>query len=788
MSVCRTGFRDLFVHLWRIALKSVTSFFLTARTIFKLFKFTKVHLETGRCILFSIGASAIVLAWPHPCCAGELDNRAPDASVVRLMATQLPKVDVSAATDNELRRDFFAGKLIIGRKAIDDSGVQSVYDLLKQQPSITVAADGRLGLIGLPGYTQILVDGAPPTSGKSPMELDVIHVERIEIVKSSLAEFGPYGTAGTINILTRKPSSKTSSQLRLTTSGGAAIQSANLGGSVNQAEAGSPLRWNAQLSAGQTKKMERGETVLSTQLSSMSPHDTTRSDANVQSNSPMISINGSLAWQMGAHNQFDLAPSLVASKIDSLSAEHYLGAVPTGSLVQYEAKTDRTLLSVSLPLKWTLKPDGSHKLTLRYSPTRYWLTDQIQREDLIFAQPNLQWLSTQRATHSVDFLKADYSRDIGEDHEFKAGASFGRNHGRVDLSSWVNDLPDLSLHDLGSNREELSRKSSFFVQDEWSLNKQFAFNVGMSGEQNQVDIHEGSYDSTSRYTLLAPSAHFDWKLEGDSKRHVRISLARTFNAPFVDQLRIRPTINPLASCPINGLCGTNKIEYADIAGNPGLRPESASGVNVTYEQHFGEESLISVDIYSRTLDDVIGTDLQLQSVPWAQVPRYVARPANLGAAWIRGLTLETHLNLREFWKDAPRLAFRSGISLARSWISALPAPDNQMADQRPWSAKLGVKYKMNGLPIEFSADTNWAPAGWIRSSIERRLYNDRRFDLDMQAAWVVSPDMRLRFSVDGLMSARPLSVEELSTTNETVTRVVMKNSYVKLGLRLELKL
>jgi hypothetical protein len=111
-----------------------------------------------------------------------------------------------------------------------------------------------------------------------------------------------------------------------------------------------------------------------------------------------------------------------------------------------------------------------------------------------------------------------------------------------------------------------------------------------------------------------------------------------------------------------------------------------------------------------------------------------------------------------------------------------------MADQRPWSAKLGVKYKMNGLPIEFSADTNWAPAGWIRSSIERRLYNDRRFDLDMQAAWVVSPDIRLRFSVDGLMSARPLSVEELSTTNETVTRVVMKNSYVKLGLRFELKL
>lgn len=721
--------------------------------------------------------------------AAELESGAEVARPAQPTAARLPTVDVvTATTDNELRRDFVAGKLIIGRKAIEDSGAQSVYELLKQEPSITLAADGRLGLIGLPGYTQILIDGAPPTSGKSPMELDVIHVERIEIVKSSLAEFGPYGTAGTINILTRKPNSKKTSQLRMGVFGGATNSGMTVAWSINRAEPGSPLRFNVQMSSSYSQMHERSENLLSTQLSGMSVRQQTLSEVDTQSKRPRLSIDGNLVWQLDERNQFEIGPSLGAMNVASRNSVRHLSGTPPGGLVWYEARTDRPFFDVSIPLRWTFKPDADAKLVVRFSPTRYWLSNQMQRDDVVLAEPNLKWLSTQHAAHSVDFLKVDYSLDMGDDHEFKAGASFGSNHDRADISSSVNDLPDLSLQALGSYREELSRKSSFFIQDEWRLNRQFALNMGLTGEQSQVDIREGTYNSLSRYTLLAPSAHLAWKLEGDGKRQVRVSLARTFNAPFVDQMRIRPTINPMASCPVDGLCGANSIEYADTAGNPGLKPEKALGMNISYEHHLGDESLISVDFYSRTLDDLIGTDLQLQSVLWAQVPRYVARPANLGTAWIRGLTLETRLQLQELWKSAPKLSIRSGISLARSEISTLPGPDNQMADQRPWSAKLGAKYKMNGLPLEFSADANWVPAGWIRSSTARRLYNDRRFDLDMQAVWAVSPDLRMRFSIDGLMSTRPLSVEELSTASEIVTRQVMKNSYVKLGARIEMKL
>ncbi|WP_431260763.1 TonB-dependent receptor plug domain-containing protein [Roseateles chitinivorans] len=138
------------------------------------------------------------------------------------------EVDGAAATDTQRRRDFVAGKIVISRRTIEDSGQTSVQDLLKREPSVTIGANGQLGLLGLPGYTQVLIDGKPPLPGRSPMETDLVHVERIEIVKGSLAEFGPFGIAGTINIVSRRVDRKPSAAVRLGGVLGPAVADANV--------------------------------------------------------------------------------------------------------------------------------------------------------------------------------------------------------------------------------------------------------------------------------------------------------------------------------------------------------------------------------------------------------------------------------------------------------------------------------------------------------------------------------------------------------------------------------
>ena len=84
-------------------------------------------------------------------------------------------------SDVDASRDAIAGKIVIGKQRIAESGVQNVGELLRREPAISIGKDGRLGLLGLPGYTQILVDGLPPQG--DALNLDLVHIERIDIVR-----------------------------------------------------------------------------------------------------------------------------------------------------------------------------------------------------------------------------------------------------------------------------------------------------------------------------------------------------------------------------------------------------------------------------------------------------------------------------------------------------------------------------------------------------------------------------------------------------------------------------
>lgn len=59
-------------------------------------------------------------------------------------AKTLDKVEVQGESISDLRarRDFVAGKLLISRKSIEESGQTTVYEVLKREPAVTVGADG----------------------------------------------------------------------------------------------------------------------------------------------------------------------------------------------------------------------------------------------------------------------------------------------------------------------------------------------------------------------------------------------------------------------------------------------------------------------------------------------------------------------------------------------------------------------------------------------------------------------------------------------------------------------
>ena len=96
-----------------------------------------------------------------------------------------------------------AGKLILGRRLLERSNASNVREVLLRDPAVSVSASGRIGLLGLPGYTEVLLDGAPPPPGLDPLTLPPAQVERIEIIRGTSADTGLGAIAGTINVVRR---------------------------------------------------------------------------------------------------------------------------------------------------------------------------------------------------------------------------------------------------------------------------------------------------------------------------------------------------------------------------------------------------------------------------------------------------------------------------------------------------------------------------------------------------------------------------------------------------------
>jgi outer membrane receptor protein involved in Fe transport len=288
--------------------------------------------------------------------------------------------------------------------------------------------------------------------------------------------------------------------------------------------------------------------------------------------------------------------------------------------------------------------------------------------------------------------------------------------------------------------------------------------------------------------MWSPSVHLSKRIKGDSKRQFRVSLARSFQAPGIDQMLLHPWINPFAPCGSDALCGANDIDDADSAGNPALRPERALGLNASYTHGLGADSELVVEFYSRDIEDKLGRELVLENVAWASAPRYLSRPANLGKATVRGINLEGRWSARTTWKRAPNVQLYGSLGFARSALSDLPGPDNRVAGQTPWRAKLGGTYAMQAAPLKFGFDANLLPADWIRNNERERVYQASKFTLGANANWKVSADARISLNFDNLFPKTNRRIDEYLGSSVLVRRMTDSESYSRFTIRFETKL
>jgi outer membrane receptor for ferrienterochelin and colicins len=300
-------------------------------------------------------------------------------------------------------------------------------------------------------------------------------------------------------------------------------------------------------------------------------------------------------------------------------------------------------------------------------------------------------------------------------------------------------------------------RQALFIQDEWEINKQWSSYLGLRGERIETQSQGTGAMLTNTSSVITPMWHLNYKLTPTGRDMVRASVSRSYKAPTPAQLLARPAISSLFPDTT-----TRNTELSpDRQGNPYLTPELATGLDVAFEKYLPAGGLVSVAVFHRSVNDLVRNVTSLQTVSWAQTPRWVSQPVNFSKAQTSGLELEVKGRAAEllpavFDLKTP-LNLRSSLSFYRSRVAALVGPNNRLDGQQPWSGTFGFDYRFADKPLTVGGSLAFTPGYLTQQTAQQSLDVSRTRSLDAFAQWVFSRSLSLRVSATNLAPQDSLS-------------------------------
>jgi iron complex outermembrane receptor protein len=224
-----------------------------------------------------------------------------------------------------------------------------------------------------------------------------------------------------------------------------------------------------------------------------------------------------------------------------------------------------------------------------------------------------------------------------------------------------------------------------------------------------------------------------------------------------------------------------------------LQPELATGIDLAFEHYLSGGGLLSANVFVRKISNLMRSQTALETVSWADVPRWVTRTQNVGNATTQGLELEAKLRLPEWLPQAPPVDLRANLSLFRSNVDGVPSPNNRIDQQPDGTANLGADYAVRGWPLKISGNLNYTPGYTTQLSATEQMFQGDKIVADASLVWTFSPSAQLRLSASNFTARNYLSGGTLVSSNSTgqTLREATQNtapSSVNIAAKLELKL
>ena len=694
------------------------------------------------------------------------------------------QIEIKSNRDNDtaVRRESTASKIVIGREEIEKQGDASLGEVLKRLPGVTIqGTPGRGGAIRMrglgSGYTQILLDGQRVPPGFSVDSLTPEQVEKIEILRAPTAETGARAIAGTINIVLREGQKANPDDFKV-------------GTSFEHGQVSEQVNWVHNL---QTEGMN-GTLTLSG-FDSKRPDDvSTHTVSEVQANpaaktdrtSDTVSVgrrqgvhaNARLQWRGEQGTSLVLMPFLVYSDYTNQGRTDLRQTDAAHSVTTDSANlaTQSRYVMTRLNGQFNRRLSADDLMEVKFGFGRSTYKYQFdQTGGMTGLLPTLS--QRQDFTDLSNNLSGKLTQVLPNGHQLVSGLELeGVNRNEAGTTSVTDESGDLKAS---------TQRWAIYTQDEWKFNSQWSAHAGLRYEN--ILTSGNSSDGTRRNTssVLSPLLHALWKPVPGSRDQIRMSLTRSYKTPTLYNLVALPSLSR----------ETNSPTRTDRVGNPDLRPELATGIDLAAERYFEGGGLVSANLFHRNITDLIRyTITQVSNPSWAPgQTRWVSSPHNVGDAVTQGIELEAKFRLNQLWPEALPVDIRSNMSFFRSRVKDVPGPNNRLDQQPDGTANLGADYRLKGWPLKLSANLNFTPGYTTRLSDTQQVFQSDKLVGDASVIWIFSPSAQLRLSASNFSARNYLTGGSLLTTNSASqalrqTTQTTAPTYTNLQAKLELKL
>ena len=711
-----------------------------------------------------LAASCGVTAWPGFALA---QNASPGP------ATDLGRVEIRSKRNNdaEARQESTASKIVIGREEIEKQGDSTLGDVLKRLPGVTVqGAPGRGGAIRMRGlgggYTQILLDGERMPPGFSVDTLTPEQVERIEILRAPTAETGARAIAGTLNIVLREGQKATPDDLKIT-------------GSQEHGQTSSMVNWVHNL---KTEPLA-GTFTLSAMDNHRDDQSLTEIDSDYRDDQIRMSetsgrrqgvhANARLQWKGEQGKTLTLTPFLIYSEYAAQGRIEARRLTSPG--ITDTALTDNhsRYAAARLNGQWGQRLSADDRLEVRFGLGQAKFDQHITQSAIASSGLLSNALDEQRFTDRNTSLNAKWTRVLDNGHQWVSGLEH-EGVRRVEEAS-------AGAGDESGNLKARTARWAAYTQDEFKINANWSAYTGIRYESILTEGQVGEDIKRNTSQVWTPLLHAMWKPDPSKRDQVRMSLTRSYKTPTLYNM-----VAPLRYSRDYPFPGNNVPTQPDRVGNPDLRPELATGIDLGFERYLDGGGVLSANVFSRNIRDLIRYQTTTTCVSGGA--RCVSSPQNVGDAVTQGVELEAKFRLTQAWAAAWPVDIRSNVSFFRSKVKDVPGPDNRLDQQPSMTANLGGDYRLRGMPLTLGGNVNWNPDYDTRRSQEQWSYQGIKRMVDVYGQWRFSAATALRLTISNLLPRDYETATTFNTGTQQETARTTDRNWRNIQLRLEMKI